>query len=308
MKVAKEQALIREKAASFTKVGKAVPEMHLIQKYNRTLDQRLKHFRPRDVEDDEDDSQYDSMEGSLLNDVSVYDAENVNPVSNIMGNKTKVEKLSQVPQAAEPARSPPPPPWGAIAPRGISLNGLPVGTAVPLATPSYMPVWNGACGSGANSYIPPSSPSPSYVPSPSMMTRSPSPGMALQPTPQSIRELPSVTLPPSSPLLARSGIPVPRTWSGTNMPPCNTMETQHSVGSMPVAVPTSFNGGFATPTAVATAICASPSVPVPVVVARIASAARITSATTGVTFQQGDVALRPNREISVDSAAALVRL
>merc|ERR1712183_601343 len=202
--------------------------MHLIQKYNRTLDQRLKHFRPRDVEDDEDDSQYDSMEGSLLNDVSVYDAENVNPVSNIMGNKTKVEK------------------------------------------------------------------------------RSPSPGMALQPTPQSIRELPSVTLPPSSPLLARSGIPVPRTWSGTNMPPCNTMETQHSsVGSMPVAVPTSFNGGFATPTAVATAICASPSVPVPVVVARIASAARITSATTGVTFQQGDVALRPNREISVDSAAAL---
>merc|ERR1712072_1490282 len=42
MKVAKEQASIREEAADYQKSGQVVPD-HLIKKYNKALRQKLRH-------------------------------------------------------------------------------------------------------------------------------------------------------------------------------------------------------------------------------------------------------------------------
>lgn len=259
MKVAKEQARLREKAASLSNEGKG----RLMEKYNRTLKQRLKHFRPADP-----DETVSPREGSPLKE----DAENIDPVPNVAGNMKNTKQASPMPRADQTSRGPPLPPWASIAPRGISLNGLPVGGVVPpLRSTSYTPVWGGACGSGACSPMPSYSPPPSYAPSPTLSARSPSPARFVvpQPMPRSARELPRSGLPPTLPLSARSGLPVPRTWSGTNMPPCQAMQLQIPTGSIPVAVPTPSSGGgnspTATPTAVATAILAAPSFPLPVV-------------------------------------------
>merc|ERR1719324_1542404 len=86
MKVAKEQALIREKAANLAKQGKPVPDTALLQKYSKTLKQRLRHFRPRKMETEEsEDSQSDTAEGSPLKTTpgQPIDAENIDPKPNV---------------------------------------------------------------------------------------------------------------------------------------------------------------------------------------------------------------------------------
>jgi hypothetical protein len=50
MKVAKEQAIVREKAAAYLQNGMAVPQEELMQKYNKTISQRLGERRQRQPE------------------------------------------------------------------------------------------------------------------------------------------------------------------------------------------------------------------------------------------------------------------
>lgn len=53
MKVAKEQALVREKAAEFSKVGMEVPQHELMSKYQKTISQKLGERRQRAAPRDE---------------------------------------------------------------------------------------------------------------------------------------------------------------------------------------------------------------------------------------------------------------
>jgi len=101
MKVAKEQASIREKAADYTKDGKEVPD-ELVRKYNKALRQKLRHGRAR---------------------------EDSPPARKERSEPAAKPDPAQAAQQAAPEPVCPPPVVALMAHRGISLNGL----------PSYMP-------------------------------------------------------------------------------------------------------------------------------------------------------------------------
>lgn len=152
MKVAKEQASIREKAAECTKEGKLVPE-DLVTKYNKALRQKLRIVRARedsptktmvpeqkaadreDVEEDKEDEK--EAEEDREKEKEEEDTEETKE-----GQNKDAQKPGQIgsadPKPQEPCALPAPdlscpPAVAMITHRGISLNGL------PMCVPSYMP-------------------------------------------------------------------------------------------------------------------------------------------------------------------------
>eukprot|EP00928_Gymnodinium_smaydae_P043250 TRINITY_DN2901_c0_g1_i1.p1 TRINITY_DN2901_c0_g1~~TRINITY_DN2901_c0_g1_i1.p1 ORF type:complete len:817 (-),score=169.03 TRINITY_DN2901_c0_g1_i1:117-2510(-) len=281
MKVAKEQAKIREQAASFVQRGAAVPEQ-LVQNYNRTLWQKLGFFRskPEEPEEIEESCSTTPTKSRLANEENspatspraapkqrqLMD-ENQDPAPNVANGGQLLQwkqpiPSPQVPRAAfgvvdggcggacgsplapsgarsgTPARALPPasamptlPPWAVLAPRGISLNGLPVGTAVP--GPAFASVGGLAAFAAPNT----STPRPPAHVATGGASGSWAPAFAVSATTQAAARQPSsgrtVRLPlqpagappPASPARpprgaspARGACAVQRTWSGTNLP------------------------------------------------------------------------------------------
>jgi len=106
MKVAKEQASIREKAADYTKDGKEVPD-DLVRKYNKALRQKLRGGRARE----------DSPK------LPPPPRERGEPATSSAARPEPMHLPSQVPP--EPYCPPPVPVVALMAHRGISLNGVP---------------------------------------------------------------------------------------------------------------------------------------------------------------------------------------
>jgi len=111
MKVAKEQASLREKAADYTRDGKQVPD-DLVRKYNKALRQKLRSGRAKD-----DSPRAPRQRGEATGEAA---------------GAAKPEP-APAPQAV-PELACPPPVMALMAHRGISLNGL----------PSYMPAQTSA--------------------------------------------------------------------------------------------------------------------------------------------------------------------
>jgi hypothetical protein len=292
MKVAKEQALIREQAANLAKQGKQYSPDTFMQKYTKTLKQRLRNYRssrhsrqPKEKSEDHDsDSQSDkapqrgaSSPVKKTNSGGQQrrrDAENIDPMPNIdpgvkLEDGGKGKHVSGSDQKADNRGEsrPPPPPWAAIAPRGISLNGLPVGLNVPPSrVTSYVPPPSRITSyvppvSANGSYVPPASCNGSYVrpPSyvPSTATRSPSPAHSLAAVTATAVAATGTTA-RSTPRSARSDLPrpwPPRTWSGQGMEAMAMVVAKpvSTTTALPVAAVSPRPRDFTTATAAATA-------------------------------------------------------
>jgi len=108
MKVAREQASIREKAADYIKEGKQVPD-DLVKKYNQTLRKKLRSANNRE---DCPSQAADENKDPAPNTMSPKDA---------LGQKVPMDPTHKIPKVA------------LVASRGISMNG------VPSTMPSYLP-------------------------------------------------------------------------------------------------------------------------------------------------------------------------
>jgi len=307
MKVAKEQAALRDKAASYANLGKIVPD-ELVDKYNRNLDRKLgKNGRHRRHEADGRPpspphlkpkpqplpQQFSYVIGFKHLKQNSYlspqaDQENSDPTPNAMIRQNSIQKIKspqpvqqlqlpqqQSPQLQAPQKEdrkmpkvglPPPPPWAVLAPRGISLNGLPLGAHAPVPPsggavsvplpPAGAQIRSGSCTpsmppggplsyvppaasyvppASSNSYVPPASassyvpagPASSYVPPASASSYVPAgPASSYVPSPQ-------VGTPRTYP---RHPSAV-RTWSGSDMP-IATMTAMQPGNAQAVAVPT----------------------------------------------------------------------
>lgn len=194
MKVAKEQASIREKAADYTREGRQVPE-DLVKKYNKTLRQKLRSGRVNQAPDD------DTVRVLMRTD------ENRDPRANqetpthggahcaadeLVLNSTQPSQITasplrplQSPQQCQPTPeqacrtahicSPKPP-----------VPAMPTPTAVASPGPPAMPVAAAAIGCFmAAAAVAPSDAARSYVPPPRPMSSGPlavgSPSASLQP-------------------------------------------------------------------------------------------------------------------------------
>jgi len=183
MKVAKEQASIREKAADYTKQGCQVPD-DLVRKYNKALRQKLRRGQARE------------------GDTPPPRDENTNPAPNearACEPKAGKEAGSKAPQPPPPPVPPPVEPQAMappMAPRGISLNGLPSYVPPPQVTQApAQPVpsvrisrsWSGTS-------MPPGSTVPSGMPSAMPSALIAMPGVAMPSHSQGISSLPSARL------------------------------------------------------------------------------------------------------------------
>jgi len=119
MKVAKEQAKVREKAADYTKEGRDVPD-DLVRKYNKALRQRIRPARGREEAGPVRDENSDPLPNART------PREAANP-------KVAPERACNPPMAAPEQACSPPMAAAVMVHRGISLNGVPTGV------PSYLP-------------------------------------------------------------------------------------------------------------------------------------------------------------------------
>lgn len=195
MKVAKEQASIREKAADYTKQGCQVPD-DLVRKYNKALRQKLRrgHAREGDSPPPRD--------------------ENANPAP----NEARACEPKAGAEAGRKVPPPPPPPAPApvepqtqamapslapplMAPRGISLNGLPSYVPPPQVTqaPAQAAQAVRISRSWSGTSMPPGSTVPSAMASAMPSALIAMPGVAMPSHPQGISSLSSARLTSSIP-------------------------------------------------------------------------------------------------------------
>ncbi|CAE8616826.1 unnamed protein product, partial [Polarella glacialis] len=162
MKVAKEQASLREKAADFTRAGQQMPD-DLVLKYNKVLRQRLKHARS--VEDDDLPPAMEAVEeqpkvaqpaatpAAMPAAAAASQALPTPPPMHTAPAATAAA-VGQQQQTMQPpmltARQLPPPTprdhmLSMMTPRGISLNGVP--SYLPASSASYRPPLGAAAAS-----------------------------------------------------------------------------------------------------------------------------------------------------------------